>query len=180
MRIKAEDVLAIAVDYQTKLVPAIADREELVRKSVILINGLKEFDIPILVSQQYTKGLGETIPEIAEALGEYTPFDKKTFSLWMDPDIRRAIEESGKKTVVLCGTEAHICVLQTAIDLLENGYQVVYVENCVGSRKPEDKQAAIVRAQQEGARIVTYESLLYELLITSANPHFKAISNLIK
>lgn len=180
MRIKREDVLGIAVDYQVRLIPAISDNEEVCRKSAILICGLRELEIPILVSQQYTKGLGETVPEIAGALGEYTPFDKKSFSLWQDTKIREAIIASGRKTIVLFGTEAHICVLQTAVDLLENDYKVVYVEDCVGSRKPNDKRMAVKRAVFEGAIPATYESLLYELTVSAENEHFKAVSKLTK
>lgn len=180
MRIKAEETMAIVVDYQEKLMPAINENEKLIKNSAILIKGLRELEIPIIVSQQYTKGLGETVDEIAEALGEFKPFDKKSFSLCMDDEILKAICSTGRKNVVICGAEAHICVLQTAIDLLEKGFNVFFVEDCVGSRKDNDKNMAVKRAEKEGTFITTYEGVLYELTQGAANPHFKAISKLTK
>jgi len=180
MRIKAEDTMAIVVDYQTKLMPAIFENDVLISKSEILLKGLKELEIPMIVSQQYTKGLGETVEPIKEAIGEFEAFDKKTFSLYQDEELKKAIDESGKKNMVICGAEAHICVLQTVIDLCEAGYNVFLIEDCIGSRKPNDKKMALKRAQKEGAFITTYEAVLYELTVGAANPHFKAISKLTK
>jgi len=180
MRIKAEDTLAIVVDYQTKLMPAIFENDVLISKSEILLKGLKELEIPMIVSQQYTKGLGETVEPIKEAIGEFEAFDKITFSLYQDEELKKAIDESGKKNMVRCGAEAHICVLQTVIDLCEAGYNVFLIEDCIGSRKPNDKKMALKRAQKEGAFITTYEAVLYELTVGAANPHFKAISKLTK
>ena len=89
MKLLAEETAALVIDYQEKLIPVINNNEEIVRKTSILIKGLKELEIPIIVSQQYTKGLGNTIAPIAEALGEFTPFDKKSFSLMGDENIKR-------------------------------------------------------------------------------------------
>jgi len=180
MRIKAEETMAIVIDYQEKLIPAINENEKVVHNTEILINGLKEFDIPIIVSQQYTKGLGETVDKIAQAVGDFTAFDKKAFSLCLDNEIYSAIRKTGKKNIILCGVEAHICVLQTAIDLLEKEYNVFFVEDCVGSRKDNDKQMALHRAEEEGAFITTYEAVLYELTKSAADEHFKAVSKLTK
>ena len=134
----------------------------------------------MIVTQQYTKGIGETVDEIKEAVGEFTPYEKVTFSCMETEEIKNAIVNSGKKTVIVCGTEAHICVLQTMIQLKEMGYNVVYVENCSGSRKDHDKKMALKRAMAEGIIPTTYEALLFELTETAKNPVFKTISNLIK
>ncbi len=180
MKLLAEETAALVIDYQEKLIPVINNNEEIVRKTSILIKGLKELEIPIIVSQQYTKGLGNTILLIAEALGEFTPFDKKSFSLMGDENIKRAIKLTGKKNIVICGVEAHICVLQTLLDLIDEGFNVVLVEDCIGSRKENDRIIACKRAEEEGGLLATYESILYELTGGAYSEHFKAISKLTK
>ena len=180
MKLLAEDTMALVIDYQEKLIPVIYNNEEIVNKTSILIKGLRELVVPIIVSQQYTKGLGNTISPIAEALGDFEPFDKKSFSLIGDEDINRAIKHTGRRNVIVCGVEAHICVLQTLLDLSEEGYNVYLVEDCIGSRKENDKVMACRRAENEGGYITTYEAVLYELTGGAGNPHFKAISKLTK
>ena len=180
MKIMPEDTLALVIDYQEKLMPVIRDNEDVVNKSAILIKGLNELEVPIIVSQQYTKGLGNTIEPIAEALGDFEAFDKKSFSLMGDDNICRAVRLMGKSNVIVCGVEAHICVLQTVLDLIDEGYNVLVVEDCIGSRKPNDKKFACKRAVQEGAVLTTYEAVLYELTGGAYNEHFKAISKLTK
>ena len=180
MRIKPENTIAIAVDYQTKLVPAMNNIRELIHNSSILLKGLKALDVPVIITQQYTKGLGETVLDIRSAAGDCPVFDKITFSCFMDEAIKNAIYSSGRKTVLVCGIEAHVCVLQTVIDLIEEGYQVVLVSDCIDSRKPSDKEAALVRARQEGAIITSYEAILFELTQIAGNEKFKEISRLVK
>jgi len=180
MRIERNDAIAIVVDYQEKLMPVILDNETVVKNSEILINGLRELEVPFIVSQQYTKGLGETVAPIANALNDVKYFEKKSFSLWQSEEIKEAIIASGKKTAIICGVEAHICVLQTVIDLRDAGYNVVLVADCIGSRKKIDKRFALKRAVEEGAFLTTHEAILYELTIGADSPHFKIISKLTK
>ncbi len=180
MRLKAENTMAIVVDYQEKLMPVINENEQVIKNSVTLIKGLRELQVPIIVSQQYTKGLGETVEPIKEALGEFTPYEKKTFSLWATEEIKEAILAQDRKNVIICGAEAHICVLQTLIDLEENGFNVFLVVDCIGSRKPMDKKFGCKRAVKEGAFLTTYEATLYELTEGAHTPAFKAISKLTK
>lgn len=180
MRIKPENTIAIAVDYQTRLVPAMSNIRELIHNSSILLRGLSVLEVPIILTQQYTKGLGETVPEILSAAGDCPIFDKITFSCYQDEAIRDAVRASGRKTVLLCGIEAHVCVLQTVIDLLEDGCQVVLVCDCIDSRKPSDKAAALIRARQEGAIITSCEAILFELTQIAGNARFKEISRLVK
>lgn len=161
MRISAENCIALAVDYQTRLVPAMGNIENLIQSSSIFLKGLSVLDVPVLITQQYTKGLGETVSEILDAAGDCPIFDKITFSCYQDSAIRDAILASGRRTVLVCGIEAHVCVLQTVIDLLDDGFQVVLVEDCIDSRKASDKKTALIRAQQEGAIITTYEAILF-------------------
>ncbi|MHB8128645.1 MAG: hydrolase [Mobilitalea sp.] len=181
MRILVEDTLALVVDFQERLVPVIDHNVELIHNTEILIKGLKALKVPLLVTQQYTKGIGMTVPELAIVMGEdFSFFDKLTFSCAEDDTIINNIAESGKSNIIVCGIEAHICVLQTVIDLIAKGYHVILVEDCVGSRKESDRQVGIRRAIAEGAVITSYESVLFELTRVAKTEVFKEISRLIK
>lgn len=176
MRIIREEAAAVVIDYQEKLVPAMHKKEELIRNSQILLKGLKILGVPMCVTQQYTKGLGMTVSEIQEAVGTKAYMDKISFST---ADVI-AEQIQGKKYVILCGIEAHICVLQTLIDLKAKGYVPVLVEDCISSRKKNDKKMAIKRAIQEGAIVTTHEAVLFELLKEAGTEESKAIQRLIK
>lgn len=180
MQIKREQCMAVIIDNQVKLLPAISDSETLLQNTGILIQGLKILDIPMIITQQYTKGLGMSDPFIFSYAQTDSFFEKRSFSCMGDFQIRQQIEHSGYKQIILCGIETHICVLQTALDLLREGYEVILVEDCVSSRKLSDKNCAIRRIEKAGAIITTYESLLFELMETSLYPRFKEISQLIK
>ena len=180
MKILTENTIAIGIDYQERLLPAIHEKRVVIRNSCILFSGLELLRVPVIISRQYPKGLGDTVAEIREVTGNAAVLDKTSFSCCGDADIRQALERSGRKTVILGGAEAHVCVLQTAVDLQAAGYQAVYVIDCVGSRKAEDKKYGIRRAGQEGALLVTYEQILFELLGGSTAPVFKDISKLVK
>ena len=179
MRILKDDTIALVVDFQEKLMPVMADAENLEARTKILLQGLKTLEVPMLVTQQYTKGIGMTIPSLVEASGVTDYFDKIEFSCWDNDAIRHAIEESGCKNVVVCGIECHICVLQTCIDLKEAGYTPILVADCMGYRKNSNKEVAILRAQTEGILLTTTEATLFELTRKAGNPTFKAISQLI-
>lgn len=179
MKLDATNTIAIAIDYQEKLVPAMAQREKLVEKSKMLLSGLQALSVPVYVTTQYAKGLGNTVPEIAEVVPEAPVFDKTSFSVMECDSLKDAIPE-GTKQVILCGMEAHICVLQSLIDLTDAGYQTILVADCVSSRDEVDKAFAFVRAEQEGGKISTAEAVLYELMQGAKHPAFKTISNLVK
>lgn len=180
MKILAKDTMLLVIDFQEKLIPVIYENKKVINNSKILIKGIKLLEIPYIITQQNTKGLGNTIQEIAEILNTKTVFDKMTFSAYADEQIKNEIYKSGKKNIILCGTEAHICVLQTLIELCEAGYQVIIVENCVSSRKKSDKDTAIKRAIQEGAFVATYESILFELCESADRRIFKELLQIVK
>lgn len=180
MRVKLEDTLFCLVDVQEKLFPYIGNKDELLRTLPILVKGLKTLELPILVNEQYKKGIGDTIPELKELVSEYTAYEKTTFSGCQTPQILDAIKSSGKKNIIVAGIETHVCVLQTCIDLIENGFNVILVTNCCGSRTKIDHKMAIKRLVQTGVIPTTYESILFELTLDAKNPNFKAISSLIK
>ena len=176
MRIERENAVALVVDYQEKLVPVMCEREKLIYESAILLAGLRELGIPMIITQQYTRGLGTTVKEITDAVGHAEHVDKISFSAF------KCVEDviRGKKFVIVCGVEAHICVLQTVIDLAAAGHIPVVVSDCVSSRKENDKQIALERMKMEGAIVTTYESLLFELLKMAGSETSKKIQRLIK
>lgn len=181
MRIKAEDTMALIIDLQERLVPVMSEREDVIHNTMKLIEGLNILGIPSVVTQQYTKGLGMTIPSIMRIYGEaFAYMDKIHFSCMDETEILHKIESYQKKNVIVCGIETHVCVQQTVIDLLAAGYQVILVEDCVSSRKSNDKKIAVKRMYKEGATLATYESILFELARVSGNEEFKAISKIVK
>lgn len=181
MRILAEDTLAIVIDYQEKLVPVMHEKELLIQNTEKLIKGLNILNIPMIVTQQYTKGIGMTVEELRNAYGtEFLYHDKISFSCYEEEEIISRIKQYNKKNIILCGIEAHICVLQTLVDCIADNYNVILVEDCISSRRENDKKIAVTRAIKEGAFITTYESILFELTRKAGNDTFKSISRLIK
>lgn len=176
MRIHLEDAIALVIDYQEKLVPVMYEKERLIQDSAILLAGLKMLKVPMIITQQYTKGLGTTVKEITDAVGHEEYIDKLSFSAY--ESVKEKIQ--GKKFVIVCGIETHICVLQTVIDLAANGYIPVVVEDCVSSRKLNDRRVALKRMREEGAIVTTYESILFELLKVAGTETSKKIQRLIK
>lgn len=176
MRIEREQTIALVVDYQEKLVPAMHENEQLIHNSCILLEGLNTLEVPMILTQQYTKGLGMTVEPIAEAVGTTEYIDKIAFTAY--DAVKWKLR--GKKYVIVCGIESHICVLQTVIDLKAAGFVPVLVADCVSSRKESDKQVALERARQEGAIVTTYESLLFELLKVAGTETSKKIQKLIR
>ncbi|NLX90862.1 MAG: hydrolase [Firmicutes bacterium] len=180
IKIHKEDAILVLIDFQERLMPAMENNEELVATVIKLIKGCNIMEIPKLVTQQYTKGLGPTIPGIHEALGKYRPIEKTSFSAMGEPAFAEALEKTGRKTVVLAGVESHVCVQQTALDLLEKGYHVFLAADCVSSRQNSDKKYALKRMAQAGAFLTTCEAVLFELCGDSRRPGFKEISALVK
>lgn len=180
MRIYASDTVALPVDYQERLIPAIHESAKIVEKTAMLIRGLRALDVPIVVSRQYPKGLGDIVLEIKDALGSYEPWDKLAFSACGEPVLMDKIKESGKKNVIVCGVEAHVCVIQSVIDLIQQGYTVILVVDCIGSRTAESKKYAIKRAVYEGAIVTTAEAILFEMTEKAGTDVFKTISKLVK
>lgn len=181
MRIDKKDSLAIVIDFQERLIPVIDNNEILLHNTEILVKGLDVLEIPMVVTQQYTKGLGMTVESLQKVFGDtFQFFNKTTFSCYDDGIILEKIKSYQKKNIIICGIEAHICVQQTVIDCMAAGYQVIIVEDCISSRKEKDKMIAIQRMMQEGAIVATYESILFELTRESGNDKFRAISKLIK
>ncbi len=180
MRIDRDNAIGIIIDIQEKLLPHMFEKDEVIHNTNILINGLKQLDIPIMVTEQYRKGLGETVDKIAKQIEEFPHYEKISFSCCDDPKFTEHLELSTKRSVIIAGIESHVCVLQTAIDLKHRGFHPYVVANCISSRSPVDKEIALIRMQQEGIFLVTYESVLFELARKAGTDEFKAISKLVK
>lgn len=180
MRVNKNQSLAIVIDIQERLAPVMDQKDELIKNCRILIEGLEELKVPILVTQQYTKGLGETLTEISSAFTDFSPIEKTSFSCYDEPAFVEALEETDAPNVIICGIEAHVCVLQTAVDLKEAGYRPIVVVDCISSRNNSNKQIALDRFRHEGIMLTTYESILFELTKGARSPEFKAISKLVK
>ncbi|MDO5132443.1 MAG: isochorismatase family protein [Eubacteriales bacterium] len=180
MRMIPEETQCMVIDMQEKLLPAMYNRRDCEDRVLMLVRGLRALEIPLLVTQQYTKGLGNSVPQVYEAAGSEEFFDKRTFSCAQDENIVAALKDRNRKNVIICGTEAHVCVLQTCIDLKAMGYQPILVTDAIASRKKNDLKMAIQRAIQEDILVTTAEALLFELTVDSRNPHFREISTLVK
>ena len=180
MRILKDRTIALVIDFQERLFPFIYENEKLLKNVLVLIEGLKAMGMHIFVTEQYVKGLGPTVSLIAQALGDIKRIEKISFSCCDEPRLMEGIAVTGKENVIIVGIESHVCVLQTVIDLIRNGYHPIVVEDCISSRKENDKRIAIERMKKEGAIITTYESVLFELLRYSGTEQFKVISRLVK
>ena len=181
-RIARENTQAMIVDVQERLTPHIYDHENIVKKTVTLIKGLQALNIPIMLNEQYKKGLGDTLPELRDVLegDNAKSFEKVTFSACDNNYSWHHLAQQNRSTVLLFGAEAHVCIMQTALDLLDNGMQPVIIGDAVVSRFPYDKKQAIRRIRRAGGVISTVESILFELCRSSEDPAFKTIINLIK
>ena len=180
MRILKEESIAVIVDVQERLLPHIHENDIILSNCLKLIEGLKILSVPILITQQYSKGLGSTVAPIVAMFPDFKFTEKISFSCYDEPVFQKEIRDSGKKDIILCGIESHVCVLQTCLDLLAAGFSPVVAEDCVSSRKPDDKRVAIERMRQAGARITTLESLLFELTRIAGNEMFRNISRIVK
>lgn len=180
MRINRENTIGLVIDMQEKLVPAIADQNVMLNNTLKLLAGLKLFHIPIVVTQQNTQGLGATVHQINDVIGNFSYIEKNTFSCYREPAFIRVLNRIGKRNVVMVGVEAHICILQTTLDLLYNNFNPVIVEDCIGSCRKNDKQVAIWRMRDVGSIITTSESMLFELCREAGTEEFDALLNLLK
>jgi len=168
----------LVIDVQDRINAVMADQSHLPRIEV-LVEACRGLDVPVLASEQYPQGLGPTVESLATTLGD-TPPGKLTFSCARDDDLKRAIEDSGRNQIIVTGIETHVCVLQTAIDLINIGYEVHVPHDAVNSRRPADKEWALHRMAAAGAVITTTESALFELLERCDTSDFKTAAKLIK
>jgi len=175
-----ENTLTLVIDFQTKMMPSILDHEELAQKSATFIKGCRILGVPIITTQQYSKGLGDTIAEIKDALGDFEPVEKISFSCCGNDEFKAKLAKEGKKNILVTGVEAHICVQQTVLDLLQGGYSIYVIADCIGSRFEVNRRYADKRMEQAGAILTTAESALFEMMVSADHPKRKEITNIVK
>lgn len=180
MRILKEKTIGVVIDIQERLVPAMEEGALFIENSKKLIQGMQILGLQVLVTQQYTKGLGETVAEVKELFPAFEYIEKKDFSCFDEPVFADKLAESGKTNVVICGIESHVCVLQTAVDLKAAGYNPVVVMDCVTSRSLDNVDLAAERFRSEGIIMTSYESVLFEMTRGAGAAEFKEISKLVK
>jgi nicotinamidase-related amidase len=202
--LRAGNPALVVIDMQEKLVPAMREMHSLVSRTETLLRGCALLDIPVLFTQQYTKGLGETIQPVKDAYVEtavganknvrlaaedqrvprermpFSYIEKTSFSVMGEPAFVAALERTGRREVILCGVEAHVCVLQSAEELSELGYAVTVAADATSSRRKLDADFAYSRMTGKGITVTTAEALLFDLLRSAKHPMFRWISALVK
>jgi nicotinamidase-related amidase len=178
----AESSQLVVVDLQIRLLAAMAeaDRAAVVKTAETLLEAARILDVPVLYTEQYPKGLGPTVPAILEHMPPLAwAVDKTGFSCCAAAGFRDKLELAQRRQIVLLGQEAHVCILQTALELLQEGYQVFVVEDGVCSRASANKANALLRMRTAGITVTNMESVLFEWLRDAFHPQFKALSSLI-
>ncbi len=172
------DTGLLVVDVQERLVPAIAGHERVVWNVRRLIDGAKILGLPVVATEQYPQGLGPTVPELAERLGEIP--SKLAFSCGGCGQLFRDLESRGVHKLLVCGIEAHVCVQQTVLDLLAGAWHVYVAVDAVGSRYEIDYRTALARMDSAGATLTTTEAALFEWCQVAGTPEFKQVSRLVQ
>jgi nicotinamidase-related amidase len=176
----AANTVLILIDFQERLFPAMHDKEKLLKNVIKLIKGAKVLEIPIILTEQYPKGLGSTIPEIKELIPDIKPIEKFCFNCSDEAVFNRTIKASKRRQALIAGIEAHICVYQTAMALVREGYEVQVVTDCITSRDPENKSITLTKLGSADILLTTSEMALFELLKIAQGDKFKQINAIVK
>lgn len=180
MRLNRENSVLVVIDVQSKLIPIIYQKENLIKNLRKIIQGARVLEIPIIITEQYPKGLGSTISEIVSALDEYNPIAKTSFSCCEEKNFTTQLEQTNRGQILVTGIEAHICIYQTCIDLLDSGYEVYLLVDCTSSREKENRDIAINELDSLGIHLTSVEMALFEMLRVAEGKEFKQISEIIK
>jgi nicotinamidase-related amidase len=178
--LKLDDTALVVIDVQGKLAQLMHNRTELFKNLGLTIQGAQVLGIPILWTEQYPKGLGPTVPAVAELLPAIRPIAKNAFSCCGEPAFMSALEPLGRRQIILTGIETHVCVHLTALDLLDAGYEVQVIADAVSSRTVENRHIGLEKMRDAGAVITSTETALFELMKVAEGPQFKQISKLVK
>jgi len=180
MLIKADQSCLIVIDMQERLVPAMQAPARTIRNAAVLMQAANTIGVPVLMTEQYSKGLGPTVPELKKHIGDASVLEKMHFSCMQDEAFANKFSSLGRKQAVIVGMEAHICVLQTGVNLMEEGFDIFVVTDATSSRSPESEKACLDRLSACGAGIVTTEMVVFEWLKKAGSPEFKQLLPLIK
>lgn len=170
----------LVIDIQERLAPVTSDPAQVVRNTGVLLEAAAILEVPHTVSEQYPRGLGATVDGVAAKADARRTFDKVHFSCQADDRLAGEIARSDRGDIVVCGMEAHVCVLQTVLDLVDAGYRAYVVADAIASRTATSRDLAIARMRRHGAEIVTTEMVVFEWLRTAGHPAFRQVSALIK
>jgi nicotinamidase-related amidase len=170
----------LVVDVQERLAPAVRGGEACIERCRLLIEAARRLEVPVIASEQYPKGLGPTVPALAGLLAPEQIYAKRHFSCTADPRLRAALQGLMRPEIVICGMEAHVCVLQTALGLRTQGLQPIVVADAVASRRAEARALALERMRAAGVEIVDAEMVLFEWLREAGTAEFKALAPLIR
>jgi nicotinamidase-related amidase len=173
--LSAGNAMLVVIDFQARLMPAIHDGEKVLLNAGRLAEAARLLDVPAVLTEQYPRGLGATVPELA---GFAPAVTKMSFDACGEPAFLEAV--AGDRELVVCGCEAHVCVGQTVLTLLEHRRRVVVVADAIGSRVPQSREIALQRMASHGAEIVTTEMVLFEWLRSAEHPQFRTVSKLIR
>lgn len=174
------DAVVVIVDVQERLAAAMTQREKVIANCLHLVEAAGLLGLPVILTEQYPKGLGPTVRVLREKLNPYEPVEKITFDCCGESSFSLKLSETGRKKVVLTGMETHVCVLQTALGLMKGGYDVHVVEDAVCSRAKENFRTGLGFMRDAGAVISCTETVLFQLLERAGTTEFKAVSSLIK
>lgn len=178
--IRRDDALLVLIDLQSRLADVMSRRDAVVAAAVLLARCARVLGIPVLVTRQYPRGLGDTVPELLDAVSDAAVVDKVHFACPAEEAFREELQRSGKREVVLAGMETHICVLQTALALLEAGYEVHVVADATCSRRDADRDVALDRLRAAGVTVTVAESVIYEALGQAGTAEFRAVLEVVK
>ncbi|TJX15448.1 hydrolase [Tissierella creatinini] len=177
--LEREDSVLLIIDIQERLVPVMKHKDQVIKNSVILVNAAKEMNFPVIATEQYPKGLGSTVPELLDLIDKENIYAKNSFTAYTD-EVKEALKSLGKKKVIITGMETHVCVFQTARDLINDGYQVYLVKDGVASRTKDNFLNGLDLIKSLGAVITNTETVVFDLLKVSGTPEFKVMSKMIK
>jgi nicotinamidase-related amidase len=175
-----EQTVLLLIDFQERLLPVMHEKEKLLKNVLKLVQGALVLEIPIVLTEQYPKGLGPTVPEIKELIPAVTPLEKICFNCADEQSFNKALKAQKRRQVLIAGIETHICVYQTATALERAGYETQVVADCTASRDPESRRVALERMGAAGAVATTAEMALFELLKEARGDKFKRISGIVK
>jgi nicotinamidase-related amidase len=183
MLIDASKIILLLIDLQERLLPAMAGAPEVERRCSILLKVAKRLDVPVAVTEQYPKGLGHLVPVLKDEIGNAPVFEKFSFSCWRDDALKDHLirhHEQGRPLVIVAGIEAHVCVLQSSIDLANAGFGVFAVADAMASRAPAAMELALNRMRGAGVVVVNTEMVIFELLGQAGTAEFRELSGLIR
>ena len=175
-----KDSIILIVDVQEKFKPVIYKWEQLIKNIIKLVTSFQLLGVPILITEQYPNGLGKTVVDIRQSLKKYKPIEKREFSCFNNKKFLAVLTKLKRRNLIICGIEAHVCVINTILDAISKGFKVHLVVDAISSRKNTDLNTAIQRAKQAGAFLTTTEMVIFQLTKTSKFKKFKEISKIVK